>query len=153
MYENCTMEGDTLNRSFSWLFSHNTQRHGVGTIFRWVRRLLDIPCATPSTSWPAHFSPLSSVVSLKTSPHISGTPNLYKAIPDDSSSRLSLTRRAISTFLRFLANFVSSRFVGSSRTFIPALVTIAANNFAVPLINSEAQPWDLPSVAELGSCA
>ncbi|KAL6084028.1 hypothetical protein STEG23_029943, partial [Scotinomys teguina] len=30
-----------------------------------------------------------------------------------------------------------------------ALVTIAANNFAVPLINSEAQPWDLHSVAEL----
>ena len=147
------MEGDTLNRSFSWLFFHSTQRQGVSTIFSWVYRLFDIPCAISSTSWPAHFSTLSSVVSLNTSPHISGPPNLYKAIPDDSSSCLSLIWCTISMFLWFLANFVSSCFMGSFRTFVLALVTIVANNFAVPLINSEAQPWDLPSVAELVSCA
>ena len=48
---------------------------------------------------------------------------------------------------------VSSCLTESFRTPMLALVTIAANNFAVPLINSEAQPWDLPSVAELVSCA
>lgn len=147
------MEGDTLDRSFSWLLFHNPQRQGVSTIFRWVHRLFNIPCAISSTSWPAHFSTLSSVVSLNTSPHISGTHNLYKAIPDHSSSRFSLIWCVISMFLRFLANFVSFCFMGSFRTFVLASVTIVANNFAVPLINSEAQPWDLPSVAELASCA
>lgn len=48
---------------------------------------------------------------------------------------------------------VSSCLPRPFRTSLLASVTIAANNFAVPLINSEAQPWDLPSVAELVSCA
>lgn len=32
------------------------------------------------------------------------------------------------------------------------LVLTVANNFSTPLINSEAQQWDLPNVADLANC-